>query len=243
MYTPSLLCCFLLSFSALLQAQQGILYRVNPFESMYIASPTGFGMQKGQRIFHAPGAVLNRIQVAVSDRMTVGGGAFPILLFFNGSEFPVMGYAAVRRPLGLDKPTLNVWTHMIQLTDPNQVGKRFGMAAFGALTFGTRNKNWSIGLGQVVRSTDSQPGRPFMLLLHGSVRLRKRSCLVTENYVIATQDGLVPLSILAYRRWNGRAGWDIGWGTVRVPSTSIASTDLSLIPFPWFSWQYRFGSR
>lgn len=101
-------------------------------------------------------------------------------------------------------------------------------------TFGSREKNFAIG-GAVIPTGLGQGAHPQAITLHGMTRLGRRSCLVTENYLIHDRGKWIPVSMSGWRGWRKQTAFDIGVMLTRIPAGSRASNTSLWLPIPWLA--------
>lgn len=200
------------------QIKDGVLWFNNPQASRYFWMPNGYGIKKGEGYYQNVWIFVNQFTVAASDHLSIGAGIVPTFLFGGPSPVWVTGKFSI--PVRPD--VFNVGVGMLSGTVLGEENSGFGIA-YGLTTFGTRDKNYSLGLGYGYADGDwaNQPTVSFSAL----VRTSNRGYFLTENYYIGTgEDPLVLISI-GGRRIVKKVGIDFGlfmpfvsgWNFVAIP--------------------------
>lgn len=187
----------------------GTLWFDNPQATRYFWQPNGYGVKKGEAYYQNVWVLFNQFTLGVSDNFSIGAGMVPLFLF-GGAPTPIWANAKFSVPV---KPgQLNLGGGVLAGTVIGNDGDEatssgFGVA-YGISTFGSRDKNFSIGFGYGFAGGDwaSKP----TISLSAMVRTGPRGYLLTENYYLGSaDDGLVLISLGA-RRIVKRTGIDFG---------------------------------
>jgi hypothetical protein len=192
----------------------------NPQATRYFWSPNGYGLKKGEAYYQNVWVVFNQVSVGLNDYISLGGGLVPLFLF-AGAPTPVWITPKVSIPVVENK--FNVGGGGLLATVIGVDATSFGIL-YGITTFGSRDKNLSLGIGYGYAGTDWANTPTFTL--SGMFRTGRRGYLLTENYFIGgVEDNLVLLSI-GGRRIIKRSGLDFG---LFIPS----NTGGNLVAIPW----------
>jgi hypothetical protein len=192
----------------------------NPQATRYFWSPNGYGLKKGEAYYQNVWVVFNQVSVGLNDYISLGGGLVPLFLF-AGAPTPVWITPKVSIPVVENK--FNVGGGGLLATIIGVDATSFGIL-YGITTFGSRDKNLSLGIGYGYAGTDWANTPTFTL--SGMFRTGRRGYLLTENYFIGgVEDNLVLLSI-GGRRIIKRSGLDFG---LFIPS----NTGGNLVAIPW----------
>ena len=127
------------------QVKDGVLWFDNPQASRYFWAPNGYGIKKGEGYYQNVWILVNQWTFAPSNNFSLGIGTIP-LFFFGGAPTPIWMTAKFSVPLKQDK--INLGAGILSGTVLGEEETGFGIA-YGILTFGSRDKNASLGLGYV----------------------------------------------------------------------------------------------
>jgi hypothetical protein len=157
---------------------EGEFWREDPNSSRLFFTATGRTLRQGEAYIGTYLIVLPFVAVGVTDRFTLAAGA-PVLL----GEFEPFYIAPKVRLIRTAKAEIAVGTLVFFIDDDN-VG-----IAYGVGTFGTPDNALTVGLGFGFSGDDfsSQP----VAMIGGEARTSRRIKLVTENYFLPGETGLV----------------------------------------------------
>ena len=165
-----------------------------PQSGRYLFQPSGYGLRKGEAYYQNFWVFWNQLSVGFSDYFTAGIGIVPLFLF-AGAPTPVWVTPKFSFPVVENR--INVGAGALAGTILGEREASFGIA-YGVSTFGSRDKNFSVGLGYGYAGGDwaSSP----TITLSGMLRTGRRWYLLTENYYIGSAgDNILLLS--AGGRW------------------------------------------
>lgn len=199
--------------------------------SRYYFGPNGYGLRQGEGYYQNANILFNSVSYGVTDNFSIGGGLVPLFLFggFN-TPTPIYVLPKFSVPIVEDKLNLGAGALIGTLLGGEETGAGFVGTVYGVSTFGSRNKNLSIGLGYGFVN-DSFASTPTVSL-SGSIRISEKSYLMTENYLI---DGFA-VGILG-----GRTVWEsvsLDYGLI-LPYTVLG--DGGFVAAPWLSLIVPFG--
>ncbi len=207
----------------------GQLWADNPQAARYFWAPNGYGLKPGEGYYQNIWVFFNQVSVGLSDNASVGFGIVPLFLF-GGAPTPVWITPKVSIPVVEDK--FNIGGGALIGTILGESGSGFFGIAYGVSTFGSRDKNFNIGLGYGF--ADGEWARTPTVTISGMLRTGKKGYLITENYYIdagGTSAGLISLG--------GRTVWRdvaLDYGGV-VPAGDIGT----LVVIPWLGITVSFG--
>jgi hypothetical protein len=219
-------------------AQQGVFYQPNPHAYWYFLSPTGFGPPPNSTIYQDGLVAIWQYQRTTANGNTLGIGLIPTLLL--GEEYMPMWVSAHRRvPLGgragHPAAVANVGGFFLNLPKGGAAGDVQDFSLFYAnCTFGSREKNFALGAA-IAPTGFGQNIRPQAITLHGLARLGRRSCLLTENYLIHDRGVWIPCSMAGWRSWRRQMAFDVALFVARVPAGSSVSARRFWLPIPWLA--------
>lgn len=153
----------------------------NPNATRNLYGPTGYGLKKGEGYYQNTYLFLNSVSYGFTDFFTIGGG-FEILslsagepIFFLTPKFSFPVSEKVNFGAGL------LYLNAGPLSDDNyDMGITYGVG-----TFGTRENNFTIGLGYGF--IEGEIGRRPVITFSGMSRIGKKFGLVSENWVVPYQ--------------------------------------------------------
>jgi len=157
---------------------RGEFWREDPNPSRLFFTATGRTLDKGEAYIGTYFIVLPFIAVGVSDRVTLAAGA---PLFF--SEFQWFYLAPKVQLLRTPSAHVSVGT-LLLFFDDERVGINYGVG-----TFGTTDNSLTVGLGFGFTGEEfsSQP----VAMIGGEARLSRRIKLITENYFLPGETGVL----------------------------------------------------
>lgn len=183
----------------------------NPQATRYLFSPNGYGLQKGEGYYQNVWVFVNQVSVGITNNFSVGAGMVPIFLF--GGPTPIWILPKFSMPVVKDK--FNIGAGALIGTVLNTQGDDYGEAdnsgfgiAYGLATFGSRDKNLSVGLGYGYAA--GEWSNSPTVTLNGLIRTGSRGYFITENYLISAGSETLGLISLGGRRIIKRAGIDFG---------------------------------
>ena len=150
-------------------------------------APTGRGLRKGENTLQTVNLFLLGANFGLTDNLSLGGyvSVFPgvspfdqFLLLTPKVSFPI-------------KENLNVGAGLLYVRVPNidnnnnssSTGAGIG---YGALTFGSADSNFTLGLGYGFVS--GEIGSTPVMMMGGQTRISRRVSLISENYVVADSE-------------------------------------------------------
>lgn len=202
------------------QVVDGTFWAQDPNDGRLFFSATGRSLQKGEGYGGTYLIVLPFAAYGVTDRFTIGGGA--PLLFGELQPFYITPKFQVIRS---ERASVSVGTlHFI--TDGSNVG-----IAYGVATLGSRDNALHVGVGFGYSGDDfvSEP----VAMVGGESRVTRRVKLMTENYLLPDDTGLVFSGGLRYL--GRRFGADIG-------IAGYAGDRQGGCCLPLLNFSYAFGS-
>ncbi|AKQ46076.1 hypothetical protein TH63_11240 [Rufibacter radiotolerans] len=181
----------------------GKLWFDNPQSSRYFFAPNAFGLKKGEGYYQNTMLLVNQASVGITDNFSLGAGLVPLFLF-GGASSPVWLLPKISVPVVKDK--FNVGGGALIGTVIGEQSS-FGIA-YGLTTFGSRDRNATIGLGYGYADGDwaTTPAITFS----GLFRTGPRGYIITENYYIGLDNDAVGLLSIGGRRIVKRVGIDFG---------------------------------
>lgn len=208
----------------------GAFWEENPQASRYFWAPNGFGLRQGEGYYQNLWVLFNQASIGVSDNFTIGLGTVPLFLF-AGTSSPFWITPKISVPVVPDK--INIGAGVLAGTVVGESDAGFGIV-YGVSTFGTRDKNITVGLGYGYAG-GSWASTP-LINISGMLRTGRNGYLLTENYYIRVEDESVAILSLGGRRMIRKFGLDFG-GFIPV------SSELTeFIVLPWLGFSVPFGN-
>jgi hypothetical protein len=186
------------------QIIKGKIWETNFQDARYFFSPNGYGLRKGEAYYQNVWIFYNQFSVGITNNISIGGGLVPLFLF-NGAPTPLWLIPKVSFPVVKDKFNIGAGALVGTVLGENRTS--FGIV-FGTTTFGSRDKNLSIGLGY------GYAGQNFakkpVINVSALIRTSRRSYFITENYYLPFGDDALILISLGGRSVIKRVGIDYG---------------------------------
>jgi len=202
----------------------------NPQSTRYFWGPTGYGLKKGEGYYQNVWIYGNQVSVGVTDHISIGVGMIPAFLFF-GAPTPVWVTPKVSIPLKKDK--VNVGLGVMAGTvlgvedeydyEGDKTNSNFGIA-YGVTTFGSRDKNLSIGLGYGYAGGGW--AKSPTVTMSFMIRTGDRGYIISENYLFSSDRESTGVISIGGRRLVKKVAIDFG-GMMPVVSEGY------VIVLPW----------
>lgn len=217
----------ILSMKAVKKRQYS-LWGSNIQSTRYLFAPNGYGLEKNQGYYQNVGVLINSFAVGLGKGVSIGGGFIPMFLF-GGGPTPVWVTTKVSIPVVKNKFNMGVGALMGTVLGDSESG--FGMV-YSISTFGTRDKNISVGMGYGYAG--GHWAQTPLVNLSAMVRTGARSYLITENYFVVLDGVMVIIS--AGGRWMVKnVGLDYG---LLMPVFGGSDTFVGI---PWLGITIPFG--
>ena len=201
----------------------------NPQSTRYFWQPNAYGLRKGEGYYQNVWVLFNQVAVGVTDNISIGLGTVPLFLF-AGTSTPIWITPKFSIPIVKDK--VNIGGGALMGTVIGEENTNFGIA-YGITTFGSRDRNLSLGIGYGYADGD-WANRPT-LTLSAMIRTGDRGYLMTENYYIGTGgDDDVYLFFIGGRYLFKKVGLDYGG---LIPG----NTGGEVFIVPWLGLTIPFG--
>ncbi len=210
------------------QLKNGEYWFENPQSTRYFWQPNAYGLKKGEGYYQNVWILFNQVSIGITDNVSIGAGIVPLFLF-AGASSPVWLTPKVSIPIKRDK--VNVSAGALMGTILGEENANFGIA-YSTVTFGTRDKNLSIGGGYGYAGGDWADSPTFTL--SAMIRVGKRGYFLTENYYIGSAEEDLMLFFLGGRRMIKNSGIDFG---ILIPS----DTEGEVVAIPWLGVTFPLG--
>lgn len=158
------------------------LWLPNPQSSRYFWAPNGYGLKKGESYYQNIWVFYNQYSGGVSNNFSLGVGMLPLFLL-GGTATPVWVIPKFSIPVVKDR--FNIGTGALVGSIIGEGSSELFGLLFGTATFGSRDKNLSIGAAY------GFTGNSFMKVpvinVSSLMRTGPRGYFVTENYIITVE--------------------------------------------------------
>jgi len=210
------------------QVKEDGIWLENPQAARYFWAPNGYGLKKGEAYYQNVWVLFNQISVGLTDYFSIGAGVMPTFLF--GSDVVPM-WLTPKFSIPIVKDKFNAGAGIMYITVAG-AGSSAGLV-YGLTTFGSKDKNLSIGLGYGF--SENGWAKLPSINISGLVRTGPRGYLVTENYIIGESDGYVGLIMVGGRTLSKRIALDYG---LALPFDSSIDRFIAI---PWLGLTVPFG--
>lgn len=204
----------------------------NPQATRYFWQPNGYGLNQGEGYYQNVWILLNQVSVGITENFSMGLGLVP-LFFFGGTSTPVWITPKFSIPVVKEKFNLGAGALLGTVLGEGEAG--FGVL-YGISTFGSRDKNLSIGLGWAYTGEGGLANTPT-ISLGGMIRTGAKGYFLTENYYIGMGAGSsLTIISLGGRQIIRKVGLDYG---ALLPISPDIGT---FILIPWLGLTVPFGN-
>jgi hypothetical protein len=200
----------------------------NPQATRYFWQANGYGLKKGEAYYQNIWIFFNQASVGITNNFSIGAGLMPLFLF-AGAPSPAWLTPKFSVPIVKDKVNLGGGALIGTVLGEEESG--FGIA-YGVTTFGSRDRNLSIGLGYGYAG-GGWADNPT-ISVSAMIRTGERGYIITENYYIGSAGEDVILFSIGGRRMVKRVGIDFA---LIIPS----DTGGELFAFPILGLTVPFG--
>lgn len=194
----------------------------NPQAARYFWAPNGYGLKKGEAYYQNVWVLANQVSVGVSDYFSIGAGMVPLFLFGAGA-MPFWITPKFSVPIKPDKFSVGAGLLYVNVLGEEMEGG--GGLVYGITTFGSRDKNTSIGVGYGFAGGEWSHSPTITLSF--MARVSRTGYFLSENYLIGAGDTTLGLISMGGRKMLRKVGLDFG-GFIPI------SPDVgSFIVIPW----------
>jgi hypothetical protein len=169
---------------------KGRYWLPNPQSSRYFWAPNGYGLKRGEVYYQNIWVLYNQVSFGISDHFSLGAGVVPLFLLSSDvSPFWLVPKFSI--PLKENKVNLGAGAFL-----GTMIGEDSGIFGllYGTTTFGSRDKNMSLGLAYGFAGGEWMT-KPI-INLSTMVRVGPRGYFISENYILPT-DGQLAVMISA----------------------------------------------
>lgn len=187
------------------QIKAGSVWFENLQSTRYYWAPNGFGLQKGEAYYQNMWILYNQAGYGFSNYFSIGAGLVPLFLFAGGST-PV--WITPKFSIPIQKGKVNFGLGVLAATVVGEESVSFGIA-YGVSTFGTRDRNVTLGAGYGYADGDWAKSPVFMLST--MLRATKKGYFMSENYVIKIEGDYLVLTMIGGRSLIRKVALDYGF--------------------------------
>ena len=213
------------------QFKAGAFWFENLQSTRYFWAPNGYGLKKGEAYYQNMWIFYNQAGYGFSNYFSVGAGMVPLFLF-GGAPTPIWITPKFSIPLSSNK--VNLGLGVLAATVVGTSNASFGIA-YGVSTFGSRDKNISLGVGYGYAGGSWAKSPIFM----GSTMIRtgKKGYFMSENYIIHTDGEFGIISMIGGRSLIKKVALDYG---LVIP---LFSEIEEFVAIPWLGFTIPIQSR
>lgn len=208
----------------------GRVWFENPQATRYFWAPNGYGLRAGEGYYQNVWVLFNQASIGLTDNFSMGVGTLPLFLF-NGTSTPVWITPKVSVPVIKDQFNLGAGALAGAVLGEAESG--FGIL-YGVSTFGSRDRNLTLGLGYGY-AAGSWANSP-LFTLSGIMRVGKNGYLLTENYYMSVDEMSLMLFSAGGRLMIKRIGLDVG---LFLPFSG--EEEEFFIALPWLGFSVPLG--
>lgn len=214
------------------QLRAGIHWFDNPQATRYFFQPNGYGLKKGESYYQNIWVLFNQVSVGVTDNFSIGLGMVPTFLVGETEGMPVWVTPKFSFPMVDDKVNLGLGVIYAGALGSGEGGVGI---AYSVSTFGTKDKNFSFGLGYGF--SDGRLADAPTITFSTMIRTGQRGYFLSENYFISVPGEQLAIISIGGRRIIKRAGVDFG---LFAP---VASDQTEFFAIPWLGMTFRLDKR
>lgn len=193
----------------------------NPQASRYFWSPNGYGLRKDEGYYQNIWVLFNQVNYGVTNHFSVGAGMVPLFLFASPAT---PAWFTVKFSIPVVENKVNFGAGALVGDAIGESHSDFGIL-FGIATFGSIDKNFSIGIGNGFAS--GEWAKNPLISVNGLLRLGPRGYLISENYYIHSNKESFLLISFGGRRIIKRTSLDFG---LFMPAGSMVEETVAI---PW----------
>lgn len=161
------------------QIKDGAYWHPNPQATRYFWAPNGYGLPKGQGYYQNVWVLFNQVSYGFTNNFSMGVGIMPLFLFQSEAS-PVWFTPKISIPVSSDNVNIGAGSLIGTIA-----GAEFGFfgIAYGVLTFGSRDKNFNVGVGYGF--ADGGWADTPVITASAMIRMSRRGYFITENHFIS----------------------------------------------------------
>lgn len=193
------------------QQKNGQYWLPNPQSTRYFWAPNGYGLAEGESYYQNIWILYNQFTWGLTNHFSLSAGTMPLFLF-AGAPTPVWVVPKFSIPVTADK--FNIGAGAFLGTVLGEDVGAFGLL-FGTFTFGSKDRNVSLGLAQGF-STNGFADIPVFNFSTLN-RIGPKGYFITENYLIVADGEVGVLFSVGGRSIIRNIGLDYSLGIPIIP--------------------------
>lgn len=206
------------------QFKDGAYWFENLQSTRYFWAPNGYGLQKGEAYYQNMWIFYNQAGYGFSNYFSIGAGMVPLFLF-GGAPTPIWVTQKFSIPLSSNK--VNLGLGLLAATVVGTSNASFGIA-YGVSTFGSRDKNISVGIGYGYAG--GSWAKSPILMASTMIRTGKKGYFMSENYIIHVDGEFGIISMIGGRSLIKKVALDYG---LVIP---LFSEIEEFVAIPWLGF-------
>ncbi len=199
----------------------GAVWYENLQSTRYYWAPNGYGLQKGEAYYQNLWILYNQAGYGFTNYFSVGAGLIPLFLF-AAEVTPI--WITPKFSIPIEKDKINLGVGILAATMLGESNSSFGIA-YGLSTFGSRDRNFTIGIGYGYAGGDW--AKKPLVMLSTMIRTGKKGYFMSENYIINTGNGNLVTIMLGGRSLINKVALDYGLFVPFHPEME------ELVAIPW----------
>lgn len=157
--------------------------RANPNPTRYFLGQSSFTLPKGEGYYQNIYGLFNLVSYGITDRFSVSAGT-EIITLLQG--FPIL-FTNLKYGIPISKK-LQGAVSFTYLTSGGNLGGNLNLGSLNALiTYGDKEHNLTFGTGYAL--ANGEINDTGLLTIAGMTRVTGRLALLTENYILPSQEG------------------------------------------------------
>jgi hypothetical protein len=210
--------------------KNGTYWIDNPQSTRYFWTPNGYNLKAGEGYYQNVWIMFNQAVYGFTDNFSAGIGTIPLFLF-GGTSTPA--WITLKYSVPVVKDKINLGAGALMGTVVGDGG--FGGILYGISTFGSKDKNMTLGLGYAFGG--GKIASTPLINVSGIIRTGANGYLITENYLVIDSGSAAGVMMVGGRRIIRHFGLDFGLG---IP---FGSGINSFFAFPWLGFTVPFGAK
>ncbi len=152
----------------------------------YFVFPSGYGLKKGQSYYENVYIFWNSVSYGLTDNFMVTGGVEVASLLFAGNVPLFFASPKFSIPFSNQKGAFGINATILSIPGSGDF-QGLGFLS-SSLTLGSRNNNFTLGLGAGFNFDGGITDEVIPMTLSGMIRVSEKISLITENWVIFQND-------------------------------------------------------
>lgn len=206
------------------QLKDGSYWFENLQATRYFWAPNGYGLKKGEAYYQNMWIFYNQVGYGFSNYFSIGTGMIPLFLL-GGASTPI--WITPKFSIPISKNKVNLGFGVLAATVVGENDASFGIA-YGVSTFGSRDKNITIGMGYGY--TGGSWAKKPIIMASTMLRAGKKGYFMSENYLIPVDNEFAFIGMIGGRSLINKVALDYG---LIIP---LFSEMEKLVAIPWLGF-------